>query len=158
MSNKLYVPLSLRFSLINDQHVEVMNLLDEITENDKRSKNQIVIDALAEYFQKSAGEEIARKTYVDTDTLEKRLSEEREKLRIEIYQEIIQFIAGNALSGGIKSVPVKQEDVEPQNKEEESDTDSVSSSSSTSSTSSSSSSTTSTSSSSSSSSSPSSPL
>ena len=48
--SKLFVSFMLRFSLINDQHVKVMDILDEVVKNDKRSKNQIVMDALEYYF------------------------------------------------------------------------------------------------------------
>lgn len=121
--NKLFVPFMLRFSLINDQHVELMNMLDELAETDKRSKNQIVMDALEYYFRQGTDDETSKKTYVDTATFESRIAEERERLRIEIYQDVIQFIAGNALNGGIKPIPVRQNDVEIQSKNEEPDED-----------------------------------
>lgn len=121
--NKLFVPFMLRFSLINDQHVELMNMLEELAETDKRSKNQIVMDALEYYFQQGTDDETSKKTYVDTTIFESRISEEREKLRIEIYQDVIQFIAGNALNGGIKPIPVRQNNVEIQSENEESDED-----------------------------------
>lgn len=108
--NKLFVPITLRFSLINDQHVEVMNMLDELAETDKRSKNQIVMDALEYYFRQGTDEETSSRTYIDTATFESRLSEKREKLRLEIYQDVIRFIAGSALSGGVKTVILEPED------------------------------------------------
>lgn len=112
--NKLFVPITLRFSLINDQHVEVMNMLDELAETDKRSKNQIVMDALEYYFRQGTDEEASSRTYIDTATLESRLAEEREKLRLEIYQEIIRFIAGSALSGAVKPVIMEPEGLKTQ--------------------------------------------
>lgn len=106
--SRLFVPFTLRFSLLNDQHVAVMNMLDELAETDQRSKNQILMDALEYYFRHSTEEETAGKSYVENEVFERRLTEEREKLRIEIYQDVIRFIAGNALSGGIKAVPARQ--------------------------------------------------
>ena len=99
--SKLFVPFMLRFSLINDQHVEVMNLLDELIKSDKRSKNQIVMDA-----------------FVDMATFESRIAEEREKLRAEIYQDIIGFLAGSALSGGIKTIGINPTEHETENSKE----------------------------------------
>ena len=106
--SKLFVSFMLRFSLINDQHVKVMDILDEMVKSDKRSKNQIVMDALEYYFNK----EINGQNFVDMATFESRLASEREKLRKEIYGDVIQFIAGNALGGNGKVVtgkPIEQE-------------------------------------------------
>lgn len=119
--NKLFVPITLRFSLINDQHVEVMNMLDELAETDKRSKNQIVMDALEYYFRQGTDEETSSQTYIDTAAFESRLSEEREKLRLEIYQDVIRFIAGSALSGGVKTVIMEPEGMEIQGQKQKSE-------------------------------------
>lgn len=116
--SKLFVPFMLRFSLINDQHVEVMNLLDELIKNDKRSKNQIVMDALEYYFQREINGQGSERDFVDMATFESRIAEEREKLRAEIYQDIIGFFAGSALSGGIKTIAVNPTEREMENSKE----------------------------------------
>ena len=60
--SKLYVPLMLRFSLINDQHVEIMKMMEEQIKDDKRSKNQIVMDALEYYFKRGADIRVVNRT------------------------------------------------------------------------------------------------
>lgn len=112
--SKLFVSFMLRFSLINDQHVKVMDILDEMVKSDKRSKNQIVMDALEYYFNK----EINGQNFVDMATFESRLASEREKLRTEIYGDVLQFIAGNALGGNGKVVTSKPIEQEAENVEE----------------------------------------
>ncbi len=112
--SKLFVSLMLRFSLINDQHVEVMNILDEMVKSDKRSKNQIVMDALEYYFKR----EINGQNFVDMATFESRLASEREKLRTEVYRDILQFIAGSALGGNGKAVTGKPMEQETESMEE----------------------------------------
>lgn len=116
--SKLFVPFMLRFSLINDQHVEVMNLLDELIKSDKRSKNQIVMDALEYYFQREINGQGSERDFVDMATFESRIAEEREKLRAEIYQDIIGFLAGSALSGGIKTIAINPTEHETENSKE----------------------------------------
>ena len=112
--SKLFVSFMLRFSLINDQHVAVMNMLDERVKSDKRSKNQIVMDALEYYFQR----EINGQDFVDMQTFESRIAGEREKLRAEIYQDVIQFLAGSALGGGVRAATIKPTEQEPESTEE----------------------------------------
>lgn len=116
--SKLFVPFMLRFSLINDQHVEVMNLLDELIKSDKRSKNQVVMDALEYYFQREINGQESEQNFVDIETFESRIAKEREKLRAEIYQDIIGFLAGSALSGGIKNVTINPMKHETENSKE----------------------------------------
>ena len=111
--SKLYVPLMLRFSLINDQHVEIMKMMEEQIKDDKRSKNQIVMDALEYYFKRGADIQGGEQDYVDMATFESRIVSEREKLRAEIYQDIICFLAGSALGGGVKTATIKPVDQEP---------------------------------------------
>lgn len=116
--SKLFVPFMLRFSLINDQHVEVMNLLDKLIKSDKRSKNQVVMDALEYYFQREINGQESEQNFVDIETFESRIAKEREKLRAEIYQDIIGFLAGSALSGGIKNVTINPMKHETENSKE----------------------------------------
>lgn len=112
--SKLYVPLMLRFSLINDQHVEIMKMMEEQIKDDKRSKNQIVMDALEYYFKREADIQGGEQDYVDMATFEGRIASEREKLRTEIYQDIICFLAGSALGGGVKTAAIKPVEQEPE--------------------------------------------
>lgn len=112
--SKLFVSLMLRFSLINDQHVEVMNILDEMVKSDKRSKNQIVMDALEYYFKRERNGQ----NFVDMATFESRLASEREKLRTEVYRDILQFIAESALGGNGKAVTGKPMEQETESMEE----------------------------------------
>ena len=112
--SKLFVSFMLRFSLINDQHVAVMNMLDERVKSDKRSKNQIVMDALEYYFQR----EMNGQDFVDMQTFESRIAGEREKLRAEIYQDVIRFLAGNVLGGGVRTATIKPAEQEPKSTEE----------------------------------------
>lgn len=121
--SKLFVSFMLRFSLINDQHVGVMDRLDKLVKNDKRSKNQIVMDALECYFQREIDGKESEQSFVDMSTFESRIAEEREKLRVEIYQDIIQFLAGSALSGVVQATATKSAGQESENAEGETESD-----------------------------------
>ena len=99
--NHLYKLITFRFSLLNEKHVELSQMLEKDVSKGINSRNAIIIEALTEYYK---SKEISRDWIEDTFLSKKEYSEssERQKKEIitELYHELMKVFAGGILSTG----------------------------------------------------------
>ena len=110
MSEKgnLYKTISVRFSLVNEQHVRCLQKIEKQGKMAGKSRSQIVIKALEDYFGKTdddgAGQVSAAK-----NEIEQYAKDIKEKLKSEIRQglmtELLGVVSGISLRGMADAVP-----------------------------------------------------
>lgn len=123
--NHLYKLISFRFSLLNEKHVELLQMLEKDVSKGINSRNAIIIEALTEYYKPK---EISRDWIEDNFLSKKEYSEscERQKKEIltELYHELMKVFAGGILSkgedrSGVQIVTKSVESKREEGKEEE---------------------------------------
>lgn len=125
--NHLYKLITFRFSLLNEKHVELLQMLEKDVGKGINSRNAIIIEALTEYYR---SKEISRDWIEDTFLSKKEYSEssERQKKEIitELYHELMKVFAGGILStgGDRRGVPAVTEPAESKREEESFDIES----------------------------------
>ena len=104
-TTNLFRGFNLRFSMTNKQHLDVLIRWEEEAETGRKSKTQIIMDALEEHYNRidnPEGNEV-QATYVKAKDLEQLKNE----IRVEMYQELARFFmggcVGNTASGYILS-------------------------------------------------------
>lgn len=118
--NHLYKLITFRFSLLNEKHVELLQMLEKDVSKGINSRNAIIIEALTEYYK---SKEISRDWIEDTFLSKKEYSEssERQKKEIitELYHELMKVFAGGILStgGDRRCVPAVTEPAESKSEE-----------------------------------------
>lgn len=118
--NHLYKLITFRFSLLNEKHVELLQMLEKDVSKGINSRNAIIIEALTEYYK---SKEISRDWIEDTFLSKKeyRESSERQKKEIitELYHELMKVFAGGILStgGDRRGVPAVAEPAESKSEE-----------------------------------------
>ena len=118
--NHLYKLITFRFSLLNEKHVELLQMLEKDVSKGINSRNTIIIEALTEYYK---SKEISRDWIEDTFLSKKEYSEssERQKKEIitELYHELMKVFAGGILStgGDRRCVPAVAEPAESKSEE-----------------------------------------
>ena len=104
-TTNLFRGFNLRFSMTNKQHLDVLIRWEEEAETGRKSKTQIIMDALEEHYNRIDNPEgnEAQATYVKAKDLELLKNE----IRVEMYQELARFFmggcVGNTMSGNILS-------------------------------------------------------
>lgn len=121
-TTNLFRGFNLRFSMTNKQHLDVLIKWEEEAETGRKSKTQIIMDALEEHYNRidnPEGSEM-QTTYIKAQDLEQLKNE----IRVEMYQELARFFMGgcvrNTMSGNILS---GLENENSQNKSTEEDND-----------------------------------
>lgn len=118
--NHLYKLITFRFSLLNEKHVELLQMLEKDVSKGINSRNAIIIEALTEYYK---SKEISRDWIEDTFLSKKeyRESSERQKKEIitELYHELMKVFAGGILKtgGDRRCVPAVTEPAESKSEE-----------------------------------------
>lgn len=97
--NALYKSFCLRFSLINKQHVELLQKFEQESASGRKSRNQIIMDALADYYQKHEAlkNDVGAEKPLSMEQLNKRLECLKNDIRVELYQEFMKLFAGNLM-------------------------------------------------------------
>lgn len=104
-TTNLFRGFNLRFSMTNKQHLDVLIKWEEEAETGRKSKTQIIMDALEEHYNRidNPGGNEAQTIYVKAKDLEQLKNE----IRVEMYQELARFFmggcVGNAASGNVLS-------------------------------------------------------
>lgn len=94
---ELFRHFTIRFSLKKAQHVKLLQLFEDKKRNGGKAKNQIVMDALEMYYDAHPdGDEKKLPEELTPAYFEKRLSEVKEEIKIEVLQEVVQIVLGNA--------------------------------------------------------------
>lgn len=90
--------ISLRFNLLNQCHVNVLNQIDALCYGSKRgvSKNQCIISCLQEYFEIKQQENDMKKMEEDINRrVEERFSRIKNDIENDIYQRVIGLLSGS---------------------------------------------------------------
>ena len=115
MSEKgnLYKNMTVRFSLINDQHVKNLQKLENLSMEKGRPKNQIIMDAVEQYFgtmdsrrEGAGGTDAARDELRQYAAgIKASLKEEiKNEVRQELLKELFGAVAGIAPRAGLESI------------------------------------------------------
>lgn len=90
-STKLFKGFNLRFSYVNKQHMKVMVKWEEEAETGRKSKTQIIMDALEQYYDRLENPKKyeSQMVYVKAEDLERLKNE----IQVEVYQELARFFA-----------------------------------------------------------------
>ena len=121
MSEKgnLYKNMTVRFSLINDQHVKNLQKLENLSREKGKPKNQIIMDAVEQYFgTMDSRQEGTEETDTVRDDLRQyaagikaSLKEEiKNEVRQELLKELFGAVAGIAPRAGMESVRAAPEE------------------------------------------------
>lgn len=108
-STKLFKGFNLRFSYVNKQHMMVMVKWEEEAETGRKSKTQIIMDALEQYYDRLENPKKyeSQTVYAKAEDLERLKNE----IQIEVYQELARFFA----SGFVGNSSFVNPSVAPQN-------------------------------------------
>lgn len=101
--HSLFYTFHLRFSFLKSQHMELLKKLEKESELGRKSKTQIIMDALEVYYEekeKAERNEDAKK-YISVDQLDN----VRNEIRAEVYQECMRMFAGNAVARATNVLP-----------------------------------------------------
>ena len=95
----LFKSFNVRFSLINRQHVELLQKFEKDAAAGKNSKNQIIMKALAEYYYKQEHDrkDVDLDNVLTMEMVEEKLDKMKGDIRTELYQEFMKFFAGNLM-------------------------------------------------------------
>lgn len=112
-TGNLFTRISLRFSMLNKQHVQLLKRLDKESREDKKSKNQIIMDALSSYFgtKDLARDSDAADSDLDKSTkayLSKMFEETKQDVKKDLKVEIIQELFGMIFSNSMGNVSRQQ--------------------------------------------------
>lgn len=101
--NGLFYAFNLRFSFLKSQHMELLQKLEKESELGRKSKTQIIMDALEVYYeeQEKAERNEDAKKYISVDQLDN----VRNEMRAEVYQECMRMFAGNTLARATNVLP-----------------------------------------------------
>lgn len=97
---ELFRHFTIRFSLKKGQHVRLLQKFEDKKLTDGKVKNQLVMDALEMYFdalEKGTSQEPQEEEI--PACLEKRLAVMKEEIKVEVLQEILRAVLGNAITG-----------------------------------------------------------
>lgn len=94
--HSLFYTFHLRFSFLKRQHMELLQKFEKESELGRKSKTQIIMDALEVYYeeQEKAERNEDDKKYISVDQLDNI----RNEIRAEVYQECMRMFAGNAVA------------------------------------------------------------
>jgi predicted DNA-binding protein len=118
-TGNLYKNMTVRFSLINDQHVKNLQKLENLSREKGKPKNQIIMDAVEQYFgTMDSGMEGMEETDAVRDGLRQYAAEIKASLKEEIKNEVRQellrelfgAVAGIAPRAGLESVRAAPEE------------------------------------------------
>lgn len=119
----LFKAFNVRFSLINRQHVELLQKFEKDAAVGKKSKNRIIMDALAEYYYRREHdkEDLASDKIPTMEMVDEKLDKMKADIRTELYQEFMKFFAGNLMGmAAIRPVAAVQPTMQNVQEEEES--------------------------------------
>lgn len=104
-TTNLFRGFNLRFSMTKKQHLDVLIRWDEEAATGRKSRTQIIVDALEEHYKRLDNPEGTQKqmTYLQAEDLEQIKNE----IRMEMYRELARFFmggyVGNTAGGNILS-------------------------------------------------------
>lgn len=108
--NTLYKRLTLRFSLVNQQQRVILEKLERDGNAGKKTKNQIIMDALSQYY---LNQETAISGYLDDyvskDYLEAQLLATKSEIKAELLRELLKDAVVSATSGNGNDIPKGKE-------------------------------------------------
>lgn len=108
MSDFKRIPV--RLSYYNQEHIKILNVLDDLNLDVHKSRNQFIINAISFYINSietnnltysevDKQKELERK-FVTQDQMKVIMDRFKEDVRTELYQEMIRFLAGVAFLPG----------------------------------------------------------
>ena len=118
-TGNLYKNTTVRFSLINDQHVKNLQKLDKLSRETGKPKNQIIMDAVEQYFgTMDSRQDGTEETDPVRDGLRQYAAEIKASLkediknevRQELLRELFGAVAGIAPRAGLESIRASPEE------------------------------------------------
>jgi len=111
--------IPVRLNLDNPEHLKIMNILDDLNLDVHKSKNKFIINAISFYVDAIRKDNLTNsdernrkeqeRAFVTQDEMQEQFDKFAEKVRAEVYEEMIRFLAGVAFSSGANSnIPVMQ--------------------------------------------------
>lgn len=98
----LYKLVSFRFSLLNEKHVEVLQMLEKDVSKGINSRNSIIIEALTEYYKpKEVSRDWIEETFLSKQEYREQYEKQKKEILTELYQELMKVFAGGILSKGV---------------------------------------------------------
>lgn len=97
--NSLYKALYVRFSLMNEQHVEILQNLEKDVKYGEKSRNAIVIEALNDYYLRNRiSQQWLRQNFVSKEEYDDCIRNIRNEIKMELYQELMKIFAGGVIA------------------------------------------------------------
>ena len=105
--NHLYKLITFRFSLLNEKHVELLQMLEKDVSKGINSRNSIIIEALTEYYKpKEVSRDWIEETFLSKQEYREQYEKQKKEILTELYQELMKVFAGGILSKGVDRNPV----------------------------------------------------
>lgn len=104
MARKNIVQLTLRFRLNDEKERRLFKIVDDVDKNIYKSKNKFIMDALDAYINgtgKSLHEDAETGIYVTESQLKEKLEKMRNEIRVELYQELVVFLAKSGVTAAL---------------------------------------------------------
>lgn len=118
--NHLYKLITFRFSLLNEKHVELLQMLEKDVSKGINSRNAIIIEALTEYYKpKDVNRDWIEENFLSKKEYGESCERQKKEIITELYHELIKVFAGGILSkgGDRSSVPTVAEPAESKREE-----------------------------------------
>lgn len=97
--NSLYKAVYVRFSLMNEQHVEILQNLEKDVKYGEKSRNAIVIEALNDYYLRNKiSQQWLQQNFISKEEYEERIRNLRNEIKMELYQELMKIFAGGVIA------------------------------------------------------------
>ncbi len=101
--HSLFYTFHLRFSFLKSQHVELLQKLEKESASGRKSRTQIIMDALEEYYEKR--EKSERKEDAEKYISEEQMDNVRNEIRADVYQECMRMFVGNMMARTTNVLP-----------------------------------------------------
>lgn len=109
MARRQYEQFCLRFSMDNRQHTKLYRVMENLDPEIYKSKNQFIMNALEHYVDGCGEDNLTlkgrKKTEVEYLSKEEFLKERqkiKDEIRIELYQELIAYLANSSMAGAMR--------------------------------------------------------
>lgn len=111
MARRQYEQFCLRFSMDNRQHTKLYRVMENLDPEIYKSKNQFIMNALEHYVDGCGEDNLTikgrKKSEVEYLSKEEFLEDRqkiKDEIRIELYQELIVYLANSSMAGAMRQV------------------------------------------------------
>ena len=111
MARKKSVQLTLRFRLNDEKERQLYKAVDEVDKSIYKSKNKFIMDAIDAYVNGtgvSFSEASQGGIYVTQEQFQEMIAKVKNEIRIELYQELIVFLAKSGVSAALLNASAMQ--------------------------------------------------